>query len=377
MKKIGIEIQPLLQRKTGIGWYNHNLINAMKTESVEINGLMFNFLNRNKIELELSDQVLKDIKSNYIIPYSVYRRIWRHIPIPYDKMFDEKMDVYHFLNYIVPPVANGKVVLNIYDMVYKRFPETMHDRTRKNLEMNLSNLSSRVDRIVTISEFSKNEILNYIDFDSNKIDIIYPGVDHHELRRKIDDESLNSIKHKYGISKSYFIYIGTIEPRKNVETILNAFNELIVSRGKEFQLVLVGMKGWKYESVMKMIHEKFNESDIIMTGYVDERTKISLLKGALGFVFPSYYEGFGLPVIEALAASTPTIVSNIPVFHEIAGESVLYTKTDDFNELKHQMEKLIDSSDLRKELAEKGIVQVEEYTWENAAQKMIETYMKL
>ncbi len=377
MKKIGIEIQPLLQRKTGIGWYNHNLINAMKTESVEINGLMFNFLNRNKIELELSDQVLKDIKSNYIIPYSVYRRIWRHIPIPYDKMFDEKMDVYHFLNYIVPPVANGKVVLNIYDMVYKRFPETMHDRTRKNLEMNLSNLSSRVDRIVTISEFSKSEILNYIDFDSNKIDIIYPGVDHRELRRKIDDKSLNSIKHKYGISKSYFIYIGTIEPRKNVETILNAFNELIVSRGKEFQLVLVGMKGWKYESIMKMIHEKFNESDIIMTGYVDERTKISLLKGALGFVFPSYYEGFGLPVIEALAASTPTIVSNIPVFHEIAGESVLYTKTDDFNELKHQMEKLIDSSDLRKELAEKGLMQVEEYTWENAAQKMIETYMKL
>ena len=377
MKKIGIEIQPLLQRKTGIGWYNHNLINAMKTESVEINGLMFNFLNRNKIELELSDQVLKDIKSNYIIPYSVYRRIWRHIPIPYDKMFDEKMDVYHFLNYIVPPVANGKVVLNIYDMVYKRFPETMHDRTRKNLEMNLSNLSSRVDRIVTISEFSKSEILNYIDFDSSKIDIIYPGVDHHKLRRKIDDENLNSIKHKYGISKSYFIYIGTIEPRKNVETILNAFNELIISRGKEFQLVLVGMKGWKYESVMKMIYEKFNESDIIMTGYVDERTKISLLKGALGFVFPSHYEGFGLPVIEALAASIPTVVSHIPVFHEIAGESVLYTKTDDFDELKHQMEKLIDSSDLRKELVEKGLMQVEEYTWENAAQKMIETYVKL
>ena len=373
--KIGVELQPLLHKKTGIGWYSHHLIESIAAREDSLEGLIFNLCSRH--ELNLDELGLSKIMVNEWMPYSLYRRIWSFLPIGYHHMFREKCDIYHFLNYIVPPAVEGKVILNVYDMVYKRYPETMHERTLKNLERYLKNLKDKVDRIVTISEFSKSEILEFIEFDPQKIHVVYPGVNKEKYSEIFDSKTKGQVLNHYGITKPYFLFVGTIEPRKNIGLVINAYEKFIKENGPTHQLVLVGMKGWGTDVISPQQRQLIGEENIVMTGYISEEEKVMLYQDATAFVFPSFYEGFGMPVTEAMAASTPVILSDIPVFREIAGEGALYVDPHDPDELCLAMNRLINESSLRERLIEEGQLRVQEYTWEKAAAKMIQIYRQL
>ena len=192
------------------------------------------------------------------------------------------------------PYVKVKVVITVYDMVFKLFPETMERSNYKKLDRNLKQSCKRADRIITISENSKREIQEYLDVDSSKIDIIYPAVDHGVYTRK-DRSGIDKILAKYSIPEDYFLYLGTLEPRKNIETIIESFKIFKDRYNSDHTLVIAGKKGWMYDKIFSMVDRYNLEGDVVFPGYVAEEDKPYLYSGARAFIFPSLYEGFGMP----------------------------------------------------------------------------------
>lgn len=371
--KIGLELQSTVKNKTGIGWYTQKLIEHICVDKqFEYEGYLFNFLYRNKIEY-INEQENIAYKTNVFLPYSIYRRIWNYIPLSYNNAFMASADIYHFFNYIVPPRVKGRVVVTVYDMVYKKYPETMKPVTRIRLENELKRSVDRADVVITISENSKKEIVEFLNVDENKIFIVPPGISLEEFNRYLTSDVETTIRMKYNLPEKYILYLGTLEPRKNVETIIKAF-ALFKKHETNIKLVLTGNNGWKYEGIYKLVQDLDLEADIVFTGYVDENDKWAIYKMSELFVFPSLYEGFGMPVLEAMACGIPVITSNCSSLPEVVGEKGCMVNPYDAEKMSEYMFKIISDKSYRNFLIQYGLERAKSFTWDISAKKMIDIY---
>ncbi|WP_394884845.1 glycosyltransferase family 4 protein [Clostridium butyricum] len=374
--KVSIELQPCLKKKSGIGVYTYELTKRLENfKDIKFQGNIFNFLNRNDIEQDIPDLTLnKNICS--LFPYSIYRRIWRCMPIKYNVLFRNDADIYQFFNFIVPTNISGKVITTIHDLTYILYPETMDKKNRERLKKDMINTVNRVDYILTISENSKNDIIKYLNIPEDKITVIYPGVD--EIYKQVlDEKHIEKIKRKYNIIGRYLLYLGTLEPRKNIETIIKSYNDFIKSSDEDIKLVLAGKKGWLYDSIFNLVSEYGLENNVVFTDYVDDSDKPALYQGAEIFLFPSLYEGFGIPVAEAMASRTPVITSNSSSLPEVAGDSAIITEPLDYRKISESIKKILRDSNIRQKMIENGIKQVEKFNWDDSAEKLRKIYIDL
>jgi glycosyltransferase involved in cell wall biosynthesis len=374
--KIVIDIQPIFKYKTGIGWYTQKLLKQLNSNEIIFEGHGFNFLNRNNIQNDLANLKFKN-KINSLMPYGIYRRIWHYLPISYNALFDSNADIFHFFNYIVPPKIKGKVIVTVYDMVYKLYPETMTKRNYKRLDKELKRSVDRADKIITISENSKNEIIKFLNVDATKIEIVYPGIDRINYTKKYSNDEINKVKKKYKLPSKYILYLGTLEPRKNIVRIIESYSKLKTQINEQIYLVIAGKKGWMYEEIFKKVESLGLENDVIFTGYVDEIDKHLLYKMSEVFVFPSLYEGFGMPVLEAMAAGVPVITSNTSALPEVVGDAGILINPNDVEELANAMKKVLEDKDLKQKLIKKGLTQSLKFSWEKSARKLLEIYKEV
>jgi glycosyltransferase involved in cell wall biosynthesis len=303
----------------------------------------------------------------------VFRAASVTLPLPYSFFFGSGADITHFFNYIVPHGVKGKTTVTVHDMVYKAFPETMSKRTLKLLEFGLGKSLKRADAIVTDSLFSKSEIIKYFPQYEKKITVVPCGVDT-DVFRKADVFAVNAVKEKYGIPGEYFLYLGTVEPRKNLERLINGYC-LFAGRNKNCpQLVLAGAMGWRFDGIMQAARQSDN---IKFTGYLPSADTVPLLSGALGFVFPSVYEGFGLPPLEAMACGTPVIVSGEASLPEVVGDAGLYADAYSEQSIADALEKLCSDSRLREDLSRKGLERAGMFSWTRAAELLFKVYSSL
>ena len=186
---------------------------------------------------------------------------------------------------------------------------------------------------------------------------------------------LESIREKYNLPQKYILYLGTIEPRKNIERIVKAFKKYKKEVSDDLKLVIVGKKGWKYDNIMKLIESM--ETDIIITGYIDEDDKIPIYKLAQIFVFPSLYEGFGMPILEAMAAGTPVITSNISSMPEVAGEAGILVDPFNEDEIFEAYRKILSDKELRREMIQKGLEQAKKFEWKKSVEILEKIYEKM
>lgn len=374
--KVSIELQPCLKNKSGIGVYTYELTKRLENfKDIKFQGNIFNFFNRNNIEQDIPDLTLtKNICS--LFPYSIYRRIWRFMPIKYNVLFRNDADIYQFFNFIVPTNISGKVITTIHDLTYILHPETMDKKNRERLKKDMVNTVKRADYILTISENSKSDIIKYLNIPDYKITVIYPGVDD-IYKQVLDEKHIEKIKRKYNIIGRYLLYLGTLEPRKNIETIIKSYNDFIKSSDEDIKLVLAGKKGWLYDSIFNLVSEYGLENDVIFTDYVDDSDKPALYQGAEIFLFPSLYEGFGIPVAEAMASRTPVITSNSSSLPEVAGDSAIMTEPLDYIKISESIKKILTDSNIRQNMIENGIRQVERFNWDDSAEKLRKIYIDL
>lgn len=375
--RVAIEIQPVLDRHlTGVGWYTDNFIRriknfARKDEKFYLLGMDF-YGKAGELAECLSPNV--ELRTNGLIHYGIYRRIWKFIPfVDYGTFFKTKADIFHFFNFVSPPYVKGKIVITVYDMVYKVFPETMEKANYAKLDQNLRRSCEAASAIVTISENSRKEIIEYMDVEADKIYIIPPGVDCLQYRPLKDEKEFLSIKAKYGLPQDYFLYLGTIEPRKNIESIVEAFR-IYRDRGGKNRLVIAGKKGWMYEKVFELVKQYGLENYVIFPGYIDEADKYLIYGGAKAFLFPSLYEGFGMPPLEAMACGVPVITSNTSSLPEVVGDAGLMVEPMDVESLAHHMKRLEEDEELCEKLIQKGIERAGNFTWENSVKKLMELY---
>lgn len=376
--KVALELQPCLKNKSGIGVYTYELSKRLQAyEDLELVGNIFNFMDRNDLTMDLYEL---DFKKSYckVFPYGIYRRIWHSMPISYNVLFKEKVDITHFFNFIVPPKVEGKVINTIHDLTFKFYPETMDERNLKRIRQDIDYSIERSDIITTVSECSKWDIVKELRVPQECVKVIYPGVDYKSYSRKCSSAEKRLVKEKYKLPEGYILYMGTLEPRKNILGLVEAFARLKKEEGLEdIKLVLAGKKGWLYESIFKRINELNLEDEVIFTGYVDEKDKVVIYQLAKCFVFPSLYEGFGIPILEAMAASVPVVTANVSSLPEVAGEAALLTSPLDNVKMAECIFKVLTDEMLSENLIAKGLKQVQKYTWDESADKLYRLYMSL
>lgn len=374
--KIGLEIQPILKNKTGVGWYTKEILDNIDMDIFDMEGFGFNFMNRHDIQQNLN-KLKFNYKINKLMPYGFYRRIWDYFPISFNKLFNTNAEIFHFFNYIVPPKIKGKVIVTVYDMVYKTFPNTMDRRNYKMLDKELRRSIERSDRIITISQNSKKEIIEYLHVSEDKIDIVYPAVDHDKYSKRFSDLEIEKTRSKYNLPSHYILYLGTLEPRKNIEKIIDSYAKLNDELKEEYHLVIAGKKGWMYDSVFERVKEYGLQHKVVFTGYVEEEDKPLIYKLSDLFIFPSLYEGFGMPVLEAMASGIPVITSNTSSLPEVVGEAGILVDPQNTNDITIAINDILCNSDLKKDMIKKGLCQSKKFSWEKSAYELLNIYREV
>lgn len=372
--KVSIDVQLLLKgEKTGIGWFAHNVLRNLSINSdrqYQLNCFVFGYKKEKRLILDEYKKYGYTISKVNWFHDVIYRMIWNFIPIPYRFFFKKKSQVTLFFNYIIPPGVSGKKITVVHDMAYKSYPETVRTKTRKFLDLSLSKTCKRADKIITISEFSKSEIMKYLKVEADKIEVIPLGVDVGYYHSNYSENDVEMVKEKYKINGEYFLYLGTIEPRKNIERLIRAYGALYEQRKDIPKLILAGKKGWLYEDIFNTLEELKLHDVVKFLGYIEIQDAPKLITGSIAFIFPSLYEGFGLPPLEAMACGTPVITSDVASLPEVVGEAGMLIDPLDINSIKEAMSRIVTEPDLRIKLSKAGIQQAKKFSWEETAKRI-------
>lgn len=377
---IAFDALPLISDKiTGVGWCEAGQTTAMARLHPE-NNYSYNFFSRkdDNIKLERLAPFSQNIKPN-LVHFSgyAYRAVSTFIPVPYSMFFGKKADITHFFNYIAPPSVHGRTVITVHDMAFKVFPETVRGRTKLMLNAGLTQSMKRADIIVTVSKFSRREIIKYFPEYRKKICVVPCGVDLNKFRPCENHELITQVKSSLGIHGDYFLYLGTIEPRKNLERLINAYYIFAKRIKNPPKLVLAGGKGWLYESIFQRVKELRLTKHVIFTKYVPSEYINPLMCGAIAFVFPSIYEGFGMPPLEAMACGVPVLTSDAASLPEVTGDCAVMCDAFSEENIAYGLQKLYSSENLRTELRKKGLARAKKFTWDRSAEMLYKIYKEI
>lgn len=385
--KITYEVKAILSNtKSGIGYYQKYIIETMLKSHTNYHFSLDCMSIRNNDEKYQKLLDLSENKQNYKIniyyhlPYSIYQLVCLLVPIPFKWFFKDKTDISHFFNYYLPPGLSGKKVVTIYDMVIREYPETMKFQTKLMLRLNLRRSIKKSDCIITISEFSKREIMKYYDVPEDKIEIVYCGISTDHFKKSTDMDQVSSVLNKYNIKRNYFLYLGTLEPRKNIENLVKAYDLFLSNNDDKTQvplLVIAGGKGWAYQSIYDLVKKLKLDNQVIFTGYVSDDEAPILMSNAYAFCYPSLYEGFGMPPLEAMACGVPVITSNVASLPEVAGDAAIYVDPYSVDSIESALQNIFENKEKRDELIQLGYKRVKLFSWENSCKKLNEIYKNL
>lgn len=378
--KVALELQPCLGEKSGIGIYTYELAKCLQeNKDIELIGNIFYMGKREGVRNQI-DALKFNTSICPLMPYGVYKRLWKQLPISYHRFFTKRTELMHFFNVIIPPRIEGKVINTIHDLTFCLYPETIDQKHLKFLHSNMKQSVERPDKIITISENSRHEIIKHLHVDPNKIEIVYPGVDPLLYQHVLNIKEIEQVRERYKLPQNYILYMGTLEPRKNIERIVEAFSLFKQNSGpigKDFKLVLAGKKGWLYDTIFEKVKYFSLEQEIIFTDYVEEGHKVILYRLASLFIFPSLYEGFGIPVLEAMAGGVPVITSNCSSLPEVAGTAAVLVDPYDSESMAIAMERILSDEEMRQALIREGYQQIKKFNWGRSAQKLYQVYQEV
>ncbi len=284
-------------------------------------------------------------------------------------------DVYfnpHFFNSAVS--QNCRKIVTFHDLSFKYYPELFSWRKRfwHNFFVNPKAEAKRADKIIAVSESTKQDLVDLYGVAEEKIKVIYSGVGEEFKKFSIFNFQFSIVKQKYNLPDKFILYFGTIEPRKNIVGLIKAF-ELLKENKKfnDFYLVIAGAKGWSYKNIFRAAKESKYASRIIFTDFVDPQDKVYLYNLASLFVYPSFFEGFGFPPLEAMACGIPVITSNNSSLPEVVGDAALMVDPFDVDELGWAMEEILTDEDLRQELIARGLERVKLFPWDKCAEETL------
>lgn len=366
--RISIDATPLLLESAGVKNYFYYWIAQLRRQAPDDEIRLFPFLGEFGA-LTHQESVLS--------PWATWPRLGLlyFVNVPGNPAIDwitSRADLFHATNQVRNPPRRTPLTATVHDMTCWLMPE-LHTPANVRADANFAEkVMRRAAGLIAVSQSTKNDAVRILDLDPGTVEVIYPGVAEPYFRATA--EGVRRVKDGYGLSRPYILFVGTIEPRKNLDTLLDAYLELPRSLRAEVELVVAGPAGWSARETQERL--RFGLKGVRYLGYVPEPDLPALTAGATVFAYPSLYEGFGFPVAQALACGVPVVTSNLSSLPEVTGEAGLLVDPRSVAEIRSALERLLESPSLREEMAGKARKRASQFRWETCAEQSLAFFRK-
>lgn len=377
MADIFINTSPLIAPRTGIGNYTFQIASRL----LAVPDLKITFFDGHYTSKlpETTPQILKGRQNPVLTTlkrfpsfYNLVKKL-RNSALAYT-LRNRSFDLYFEPDFIPLPITYKYLIITLHDFSFHLHKE-WHPKARTlYFQKHFWKHLTRANHFIFISDFIRKQAIEEFGLDTTKCTTIHCGVNHN-LFRPMTTQELEGIKQRYHLHEPFILFTGSVEPRKNIQNLLKAYLSLPYSLRKEVKLLLIGFSGWRNEEIMHTVQA--NAQDIRYLGYVPENDLAGLYNLAELFVYPSFYEGFGLPPLEAMACGTPVIVSNTSAMPEVCGEAALYVTPEDSDQIASAILALLSDQSLRNELSNAGKARARLFSWDKAAEQHLMLFHKV
>lgn len=392
--KIGIDCRTILNPEkgegAGVGHYTYQLVrHLIHVDKKNIYVLFFDRSVHKK-------RIQKFKAKNVLIKYFPFIQYTRFMPVSYAHFLTsaalsrENLDVFHSPVCSLPRSYKGNSIVTVHDLSVYKFSEPYSKKQISELKNNIPKALERAKKIIAVSKSTSKDLKEVLNIDKKKIKVVYHGVDKRFFSKKTDYQ-IKKIRKKYGITKKYFLFIGTLNSRKNIIRIISSYerfrNKLVTTPKKSkdllkgkyhtYQLVLAGAKGTDFKEIQKKASKSEYKKDIVFPGYVNANDLGALFKGSEIFIFPSLYEGFGIPIIEAMATKIPIITSNVSSMPEIAKNHAIIIDPCNVSDITQSIYDLLTNKKLKRTLVASGYKYAKEFNWDKCAKQTLKIYNQL
>lgn len=343
-----------VQRRVGISEYSYQLLRYFQSYGSNINCKIF----LKKSPLDSLPLQTDHFKYEVVKP----SRLWTQVGLPLRLFRKRDIDLFFTTTHYGPRMSPVPTVVSVMDLSYIHFPELFKKKDLYKLTNWTKYSTKKARKIITISNSSRNDIIKYYKIPEEKIEVVYPGI------KQIESHSMNKMPSKYEIQGDFILYIGTLQPRKNLVRLIEAMSKI---KDKKISLVVIGKKGWQYEEILAA-PEKFAVKDRIkFLDFVPDEDLPAFYQNAICYVLPSLYEGFGLPILEAMQYGCPVITSNVSSLPEAGGEAAMYFDPTSVDDIAHKIDKVVGDKGLREEMKKKGFVHIKKFSWKKSAEEVL------
>ena len=372
--RIAIDVSPVVYHKAGLATYTRNLTEHLICSDRQNSYRAFHYGQPNEpLPAPL------DALPGSTVPWDAQR--WRlQVAAQYflggtmDHAVGD-VDIFHATEHLLPPLRATRTVFTFHDAIYALFPKYHLPKNRLFLGWMMPRFLRRADAIIAVSECSKRDAIRLYHVAPEKVKVIYEGINP-EMKPVHDRNRRAEIRARYAKHQPYLLFVSTIEPRKNISALIDA-HKILRAQGFTQRLVIAGRKGWLYQSTFEHIKQVGMESEIDFLDHVPDADLPVLYSACDAFVFPSLYEGFGLPPLEAMACGAPVICSNTSSLPEVVGDAALQVNPCDVNEIAKAVMRVLNDTTLRDELRAKSLARAAQFSWERTAHETVQVYRSL
>ena len=361
----------LKNRLEGMGWFTYQTLNHITRKNPDVH-FVFLFDRNFDEDFIFSENITPIILSPQARhPFLYYAWFQHSVKNTLNKL---QPDLFLSPDGFLSLGATCKQLPVIHDINFLHHPSDIKWLTSKYYNYYFPKFAKAASRIATVSEYSKTDIITNYGIDKNKIDVVYNGIN--SFFKPLEETTKLNTKQTYSNGKNYFVNVGSLHPRKNIGNLIKAFSLFKKETNSDFKLILAGPNYWGLNQIHKIIDETNLKNEIIFTGRLEDDTLNLVLGSAVALTYVPYYEGFGIPLIEAMQCGVPIITSNVTSLPEIAGNAALLVNPFDVNEIKNAMIQLVNKPELTKELINKGNLQKQNFSWEKSSDLLWESILK-
>jgi len=366
---VTLDIQSALAQRAGVGRYTRMLAEylPLTAGSDELSLFYFDFKRRG---CDFAPDGVKQKNVSWI-PGRFVQGAWKTIGFPPYDWFSGPSDVFHFPNFIRPPLSRGKSVVTIHDAAFLRFPETIEAKNYRYLSAGIKKTVEQSDAIICVSSFTAHELKELLDVTADKLRVIPSGLSPSHKRASMGE--IQTMRGRLQLERPYLLSVGTLEPRKNYPFLIDVFEKL----NFDGDLVIAGMKGWKTDGIFERRNRSPKREHIRLLEYVDEKDLAALYSEAEAFVIPSLYEGFGFPPLESMQCGTPVIAASTGSLPEVLGDAARMIDGFDVDAWTHEINHVLSDTETRDSLIAKGYDKSASYTWNQTARLTWDVYRSL
>jgi len=370
--KIGFEAKRAFYNTGGLGNYSRSTIEMLSKYYSKHNYLLFTPSVENSVDFKTAENVKTIVPKLFLS--KTFKSYWRTVRLS-KKIKEHKLDVFHGLSGELPYKANKntdtKLIVTIHDLIFLRFPELYNAVDRKIYYQKAKYACEIADTVIAVSEQTKTDIINFLDVDDNKIEVVYQGCNS-LYYHKADTNKKIEVAQKYNLPDSYILNVGTVEKRKNTLTVLKALKFAKIKT----EFIIVGKKTDYQDELVKYAEENNLTDQLTILNEVPLEDLPAIYQQADLFVYPSYFEGFGIPLIEALNSKIPVITTKGGVFSETGGLSSIYIEPDNEKLLGEAINKVLNNTELREKMITEGYKFVQKFNEEKIAANLMNVYLK-